>query len=106
MRLLRALGERIVVLEERLAEMAHGAVPARLAGAILRLAEGEGALTPGGVRLPTRYTHRQLASMIGANRESTTRALGALRELGAVEIREGRIHVADPEALARAARET
>ena len=53
--------------------------------------------------LPTRYTHAQLASMIGANREATIRALGTLRERGAVEVRERRIHVVDPEALKRAA---
>ena len=52
---------------------------ARLAGAILRLVEGEEAVGPQGVRLTTRYTHRQLASMIGANREATTRALGGER---------------------------
>ena len=37
LRLVRVLGERVGVLEERLAELAHGGVTARLAGAILRL---------------------------------------------------------------------
>ena len=41
--------------------------------------------------------------MIGANRVATTRALGTLRERGAVEVRERRIHVVDPETLKRAA---
>ncbi|MDQ5813014.1 MAG: Crp/Fnr family transcriptional regulator [Actinomycetota bacterium] len=103
LRLLRVLGERIRVLEERLADMAHREVPARLANAILRLVEGEGVMGTEGGWLPTRYTHAQLASMIGANREATTRALGTLRERGAVEVRERRIHVVDPEALKRAA---
>ena len=40
LRLVRVLGERIGGLEERLAELAYGEVTARLAGAILRLAEG------------------------------------------------------------------
>jgi CRP/FNR family transcriptional regulator, cyclic AMP receptor protein len=101
--LLRVLGERIRVLEERPADMAHREVPARLASAILRLVEGEGVMGPAGGWLPTRYTHAQLASMIGANREATTRAFGMLRERGAVEVRERRIHVVDPEALKRAA---
>jgi hypothetical protein len=42
--------------------------------------------------------------MIGANREAVTRALGDLRRGGVIEIRERRIHVADIEALRRAAR--
>lgn len=57
----------------------------------------------GGRRLPTRYTHRQLASMIGANREAVTRALKGLREGGAVEVRDRIIHVVDPDGLRRAA---
>jgi hypothetical protein len=41
--------------------------------------------------------------MIGADREAITRALGTLRERGAVEVRERSIHAVDPEALKRAA---
>ena len=99
LRLSRVLADRIGVLEERLTDVAYREVPARLAGAILRLAEGEGLMGREGVRLPTPYTHAQLASMIGANREATTRALGALRERGVVEIRDRRVHITNPEAL-------
>jgi CRP/FNR family transcriptional regulator len=105
LRLVRVLGERIGVLETRLAELAHGGVTARLAGAIVRLVEGEGVMGRQGARLPTRYTHRQLGSMVGANREAVTRALGDLRRGGVIEIRERRIHVVDLEALRRAARQ-
>jgi CRP/FNR family transcriptional regulator, cyclic AMP receptor protein len=103
LRLLGVLAERIGALEGRLAEMAHKGVRARLAGAILRLVEGEGEVTrEGNRRLPTRYTHRQLASMIGANREAVTRAFGALRGRGAVRVKDCLIHVVDHEALVRA----
>ena len=80
--------------------MAHREVPARLTGALLRLMEG--VVGPDGVGLPARYTHQQLASMIGANLEAVKRTLKTL-ERGAVEVRGRRIHVADPEALRRAA---
>ena len=105
LRLVRVLGERIGVLEARLAELAHGGVTARLAGAILRLVEGEGVMGRGGAMLPTRYTHRQLGSMIGANREAVTRAMGRLRRGGVIEVRERRIRVVDLEALREAARQ-
>jgi CRP/FNR family transcriptional regulator len=103
LRLSRVLADRIGVLEERLGDVAYREVPARLASAILRLVESEGVMGREGARLPTPYTHAQLASIIGANREATTRALGALRELGIVEVRDRRVHITDPEALSRAA---
>ncbi len=103
LRLSRVLADRIGVLEERLGDVAYREVPARLASAILRLVESEGVMCREGARLTTPYTHAQLASIIGANREATTRALGALRELGVVEVRDRRVHITDPEALSRAA---
>jgi CRP/FNR family cyclic AMP-dependent transcriptional regulator len=80
-------------------------VPARLAGLILRLSEHGRAVTDeGGCRMiRARYTHRQLASMVGSNREAVTRAFGVLRKAGAVETRERQIYVTDEDALARLA---
>jgi CRP/FNR family transcriptional regulator, cyclic AMP receptor protein len=103
LRISRALAGRKGVLEERLADVAYREVPARLAGAILRLVESEDVMGREGASLPTPYTHEQLASMIGANREATTRALGALRRQGVVQVRDRRVHVTNPEALHRTA---
>ena len=103
LRLSRTLADRIGVLEERLADVSYREVPARLAGAILRLVESEGVMSREGPRLPTPYTHAQLASMIGANREATTRALGALRRQGVVQVRDRCVHITNPEALHRTA---
>jgi CRP/FNR family cyclic AMP-dependent transcriptional regulator len=103
LQLSRVLADRIGVLEERLGDVAYREVPARLAGAILRLVESEGVMGREGARLPTPYTHAQLASIIGSNREATTRALGALREQGVVQVRDRCVHVTDPEALHRTA---
>lgn len=103
LRLSRALADRIGELEDRLVDVAYREVPARLAGAILRLVESEGVMGREGARLPTPYTHAQLASMIGANREATTRALGALRKQGAVQVRDRCVHITNPEALHRTA---
>jgi CRP/FNR family cyclic AMP-dependent transcriptional regulator len=101
---LRLLSERLAVCEDRLSDMARKEVPARLAGLILRLSEFEGLLTDDGSRtIPTRYTHQQLASMVGSNREAVTRAFGKLRKAGAVELRERQIYVTDVDALNRLA---
>jgi hypothetical protein len=70
-------------------------VPARLADLIRRLSERVGAAPEGDYRIPARYTHKQLASMVRSNREAVTRALGRLSKAGAVETRDRRIYVTD-----------
>ena len=102
LRLAHLLGRRLVSMEARWADLAAKEVRARLASMLLLLLESKGVVTPEGYRIATRYTHRQLASMIGANREATTRALGRLREEGAVQLRNRFIYVTDMEALKRA----
>ena len=58
---------------------------------------------PGEIRVPTRYSHEHLGTMIGANREAVTRAFGKLQDEGALQIRRRLIYVDDLEALQRAA---
>src|ERR671916_464825 len=104
LRMMDLLAERLGSTSERLAEVANKEVASRLASQILRLLEGEGVGEPGGGhRLPTAYTHEELGAMIGAGRVAVTRALGALQEEGAVELRRRWIHVTDREALRRVA---
>jgi CRP/FNR family cyclic AMP-dependent transcriptional regulator len=74
--LARMLAEQLMLMEDRWADMVEKEVQARLAGLIYMLVEEAGVMTPEGPMLPTRYTHAQLASMIGANREAVTRAIG------------------------------
>ena len=99
---IRLLGERLAVCEGRLSDQIREQVPARLAGLILSLSEHQGVVTGNGShRIPTRYTHQQLASMVGSNREAVTRAFGRLRKAGAVEIRDRKIYVTDADELER-----
>jgi CRP/FNR family cyclic AMP-dependent transcriptional regulator len=101
--MVRLLSERLREAELRLAELAYQQVPARLANLILRLSATEGIMTREGIRIPTPYTHWQLASMIVAKREAVSRAMGELREEEAVEVIDRRIHIKNREALERAA---
>ena len=98
------LAGRLIETEGRLADLARKEVPERLASQILRLVESEGVVTREGYRILTPYTHRQLGTMIGANREAVTRAFGRLRSEGVVELRNRRILVTDPEGLRQTAR--
>jgi CRP/FNR family transcriptional regulator, cyclic AMP receptor protein len=102
---IRLLGERLDAYDGRLSDLIRKEVPARLAGLILRLSEHHRLATDEGGRrvIRTRYTHRQLASMVGSNREAVTRAFGVLKKAGAVETSERQIYVTDEDVLARLA---
>jgi CRP/FNR family cyclic AMP-dependent transcriptional regulator len=103
LKVMSVLSERLSVAEDRMENIALKDVPARLASFILQLVESEGVMTPEGPKIPTRYTHRQLATMIGSKRETVTKAFTLLQQAGAVELKRRRIHVKDVEALTRVA---
>jgi CRP/FNR family cyclic AMP-dependent transcriptional regulator len=102
-RMISLLSERLHYYETRMEDVTLREVPARLASLILFLIESEGVQVPGKIRIPTRYTHEHLGTMIGANREAVTRAFGRLQDDGALQIRRRLIYVDDVEALQRAA---
>ena len=95
----------MMLMEDRWADMVEKEVLARLAGVLFMLAESEGVMTKEGPMIPTRYTHRQLASIIGANREAVTRAFAELQEGGGVEVRSRYVYIKDFDALRRDAGE-
>jgi CRP/FNR family transcriptional regulator, cyclic AMP receptor protein len=101
--IVRLLSERLREAEVRLAELAYMQVPARLANLILRLSASEGIMSREGTRIETPYTHQQLGTMIGAKRETVTRAMTELQDEGVVELVRRRIHIKDYIALEGAA---
>ena len=103
LRLVSLLSERLHYYETRIEDVTLKGVPARLASLILFLIESEGVQVPGEIRIPTRYTHEHLGTMIGANREAVTRAFGRLQDEGALQLRRRIIYVSDVEALERVA---
>jgi CRP/FNR family cyclic AMP-dependent transcriptional regulator len=102
-RMISLLSERLHYYETRMEDVTLKEIPARLASLILFLIESEGVQIPGEIRIPTRYTHQHLGTMIGANREAVTRAFGRLQDEGSLQIRRRLIYVDDVEALERAA---
>jgi CRP-like cAMP-binding protein len=75
-----------------------------LASLILDLISSDGVVTREGCyRIDPRYTHEQLATMIGAKRVAVTRAFGALQEVGCVRRQRRYIYVVDLGALKRLA---
>ena len=99
LRLVRELAQRLHASEARYADMVGKDVPTRLATLILTLVDSEGLVTNESYRIPTRYTHEQLASMIGCKRVAVTRAFRKLKGIGAVELKERHILVKDIKTL-------
>ncbi len=95
LRLARLLASQLMLMEDRWADMVEKEVLARLAAVLYMLAESEGVMTSEGPMIPTRYTHEQLGSMIGSNRESVTKAFAKLQEGGCIEVRSRRVYVRD-----------
>ena len=77
-------------------------VRGRRATALLARAERHGQPDRGGgVLIPVRLTHRDLAGMVGASRENVSRALAGFRRRGLLDYGTESIRLIDQEALRR-----
>jgi CRP/FNR family transcriptional regulator len=100
LRVMRVLAERLRHAEEAIEDLAFRDVPGRLSAILVRLSEAYGEPHGEGRRLALRLTHQDLASMIGATRETVTGVLGRFRDEGLITFDERHIVVRDPTALA------
>ncbi|HEY6710774.1 MAG TPA: Crp/Fnr family transcriptional regulator [Rubrobacter sp.] len=98
-RVAELLTARMRLYADKMVDIALKEVPARLAHLFLWLAEIDGTVSPEGYLVPSRYTHEQLGTMIGAKRVAVTRAMKKLRDDGLVEGGRKRILIKDREAL-------
>ncbi|MEF3274893.1 MAG: Crp/Fnr family transcriptional regulator [Chloroflexus sp.] len=99
--LMELMGARLRLMEQRLADIAFKSVPQRLAALLLDLAGDPTDETAPATLV--RYTHQQLAEMIGAYRETVTKALGDMREANLIRIADDAIILVDPVQLRRLA---
>jgi CRP-like cAMP-binding protein len=76
-------------------------VPARLARILLELAGGDGAdnLPPPGAVIPDRMKQAELASLVGATRESINKWLGSFEKQGLISYEKGQITLLRPSGL-------
>jgi CRP/FNR family transcriptional regulator, cyclic AMP receptor protein len=74
-------------------------VPQRLARKLMELAQSYGLAEPGGVRINMPLTQSDLASLIGATRESINKSLRDFRQRHLIHVHHGQIIILDPEAL-------
>ncbi|MBC8159983.1 MAG: Crp/Fnr family transcriptional regulator [Roseiflexaceae bacterium] len=94
LRMMDVIARRLRALERKLADIAFKSVPQRLAAILLSLADCgiEQAVSPPAV---IRYTHQQLAEMLGSYRETVTKAVGEFREAGLIRITDEAIVLLD-----------
>ena len=101
----RSLARRTLAVQRKLEAFSRATVEARVAGALLELAETAGAVTPGtAVRLELPLSQDDLAALAGTTRESCSAAVAALARRGLV--RGSRLRglvLTDPAGLARLA---
>jgi CRP/FNR family transcriptional regulator len=89
-RLFTAVAARFADLEQLVEDVALSSISARLARALLRLADGEGVVNA---------THEALATEIGSAREVVSRQLGVLMRAGLIAGTRGHIALLHPDGL-------
>ena len=97
-RVSRYLGEQVARLEERLTDLALRPLIARASSTLVRLAGTQRASRLGHVTI--RLTHDQLAGLLGATRESTSKTMAELASRGLIRQARGRIILIDVDGLA------
>jgi CRP-like cAMP-binding protein len=96
LRFLEQLSARLIETEAVVEDFAFKGVPARLAGALLRLVETSPEQT-------VNVSHQELADMIGASRETVTLALDEFQASGLVRLGRRSIEIVDRRGLERRA---
>lgn len=94
-RISETLGRRLAQIEQRLSDAIFKSVPERIAGTLLVMAQPRAL----GRHPQVNLTHEQLAALAGTSRETTTKVLGELAELGLITLGRGRISILDSAGL-------
>lgn len=97
-RVSRHLGEQVARLEGRLTDLALRPLLARVASTLVSLASTQDSVAAGPVTIS--LTHDQLAGLLGATRESTSKSMSDLASRGLIRQARGRIMLTDIDGLA------
>ncbi len=91
-RISETLGRRLADLERRLSDTVFNSVPERVSDTLAVLARTQGLSR----QVQVHITHEQLAALVGASRETTTKALGELASAGLIKLGRGKITIVRP----------
>jgi CRP-like cAMP-binding protein len=102
----RGIARRLATIERELTELEGKSVPGRLVDVLGRLAADHGvAQDDGSLRIGINLTHKDLADLIGTSRETLTKELGVLADIGLLRIARRTIVLLQPRAFPRRRRE-
>ena len=96
---MKTLSVRVRYSTQQVSSLTLLDTPGRLARKLLELARDHGQVEPTGVRINLTLTQSDLASLIGATRESVNKALGVFRRQGLILTQQGHIVIIEPDAL-------
>ncbi|MEZ4644447.1 MAG: Crp/Fnr family transcriptional regulator [Chloroflexota bacterium] len=96
---MKVLTRRVRYNTQQVDSLASLGIPQRLARKLMELAQSYGRVNSDGVQIDMSLTQTDLASLIGATRESTNKSLRDFRKQQWILMKEGRIIIRDPEAL-------
>jgi CRP-like cAMP-binding protein len=100
-KVLKLVGLKRIEIETRLEELAYCSVSERIASLLTRMVKRHGVKEDGGIKIRPRLTHRDIAFLVGASRETVTEILNQMKAQGVIDTSFMSITVRDPEALAR-----
>ena len=100
MEMLKLVSERRSVAETQVADLVFLEVPRRLAKLLLKLQDEHGSKTSrGGTLVKAKFTHQELANMIGSTRETTTLILNEFKRQGCIDFLGRKVIVRDADML-------
>lgn len=100
LRITKLMGLRQQRIENRVKNMLFRSFRDRVAALLIELAERYGRRNGDGVEIGLRLSHQEIASLIGATRETVTILLGELQNEGYIQIKRRQITVTDLSRLA------
>ncbi len=95
------LGQRLRQAHNAITEFVIGDVRSRIAQIILKFAEAGSSTRGGVVTIENRFTHQEIANMIGATRTTVTKVINEWKRREIVHVARGRIQIRNFEELAR-----
>lgn len=96
----RGVTRRLAATEQELTELAGKSVPGRLVDVLGRLASSHGIQEPDGtLRIGMNLTHKDLADLIGTSRETLTKELAVLVDVGLLRVAHKTVTLVQPKAF-------
>jgi CRP-like cAMP-binding protein len=96
----RGVTRRLAETEQELTELTGKSVPGRLVDVLGRLASSHGVEEPdGALRIGMNLTHKDLADLIGTSRETLTKELAVLVDVGLLRVAHKTVTLVQPKAF-------